>query len=707
MRLELDLPVSAILNRRRLTARNLHHDFIEMLHPDRVERGKNVRSVRELWEDEQRRRAARGESGPYDIIDKEPREWDERPHDAPIWKREPEFRAKVQAQLDEDLRRYRESVGPKGRPKPNFVTYVEEKERLIEGTQSFWMDRIRTSFEQVDAIYVERFIEDEQKNYPFGAWAVRGFGLNITEAQEAAWLHAGQPEDVHMGRLQASQAASKNIRLKRRPQDQVGCSDDDDDAMEADTDVDDFESDNHKARPGAAPPATQAEALALARRRADRAQLRAREASVEDGEWERLPDEARDDEDDAFWGMGAGTDRLLSDASDDAREETVTPGSRRASERPTSTSPTKSSKSVPLTPVKRLHDLTQRPEQSPTPKRPKTEGSLAAVEALARQSGSFGQQAASFLPHSTAKSPARPAPQFLQALQRGRPSPFPGAKTSDAALGTRSPSTRSKRNPFSSPAKGVAVRMARGPPADTSKIAVDNCEDKSLFSFHSPSSAEAPSAQVPPPGRQLHSSPSKALIDYSSPNMRSSAPPLEHFLQSSPSSDEGSREPTPLPPTRARTGITPSQAIADFADLPEGALDEDYRPTPTIPDEGPSQLPPHLRSSLGQATDLPLVGTSRELDEVVSQSPGTPSPPRPETAPSTASAASSSDSPPPVRFVETMQPMKRVQFASDTVPAPAPRISSSCASVEALPPPVLPKLSSAAEECMSFLHSRS
>ncbi|KWU46737.1 DNA/RNA polymerase, partial [Rhodotorula sp. JG-1b] len=190
MRLELDLPVSAIINRRRLTARNLHHDFIEMLHPEQVERGKNVRSVRELWEDEQRRRAARGESGPYDLVDKEPRKWDERPKDAPIWKREPEFRAKVKAQLDDDLRKYR-----------------ERKERVIERTQSFWMDRIRTAFEQVDAIYVERFIEDESKNYPFGAWAVRGFGLNST-------------------------------RLKRRPQDQVGGSDDDE-GMEADTDLDD------------------------------------------------------------------------------------------------------------------------------------------------------------------------------------------------------------------------------------------------------------------------------------------------------------------------------------------------------------------------------------------------------------------------------------------------------------------------------------
>ncbi|GAA5866905.1 hypothetical protein JCM3774_004599 [Rhodotorula dairenensis] len=698
MRLELDLPVSAILNRRRLTARNLHHDFIEMLHPERVEHGKNVRSVRELWEDEQRRRAARGESGPHDLVDKEPREWDERPPGAPIWKREPEFRAKVQAQLDDDLRKYRECVGPKGRPKPDFPTYVEEKERLIEGTPSFWMDRIRTSFEQVDAIYVERFVEDEHKNYPFGAWAVRGFGLNVTEAQEATWLHAGRPEDVHIGRLQAAQAASKNIRLKRRPQDQVGGSEDDDDGMEADPDVDDPEDADDGARRGGAPPATQAEALAQARRRTDRAQLRAREASVEEGEWDRMPEEARDDEDDAFWGMGAGTDRLWSDASageDDGRDETVSPGSRRASERPASISPTKSSKPVPLTPAKRIRDMGQRQEPSPTPKRPKTEDSLAAVEALARQSGSFGQQAASFLPFATTKTPAKPAPQFLQALQRGRPSPGGGARTSDPAPGARTPTTRSRRNPFSSPVKDVAVRMARGPSANAPMLAFDDREDKSLFTFHSPSSAEASSAQLPPPGRQLHSSSSKALIDYSSPNMRSSAPPLEHFLQSSPSSDEESREPSPLPPTRARSGVTPSQALAELADLPEGVLDEDYRPTPTIRDEGPSQLPLHLRSSLQRETVLPLVGKARESDEDASHSPAAVSPPRPQTMPSTPPPGSSPGSPPATKAVETIQATKRVQFAAD---ANSLRVSSSSVSVEAPQPPVLTKLSNTTEE---------
>ncbi|GAA5992097.1 hypothetical protein JCM10908_000742 [Rhodotorula pacifica] len=694
MRLELDLPVSAILNRRRLTARNLHHDFIEMLHPERVERGKNVRSVRELWEDEQRRRAARGESGPYDIVDKEPREWDDRPPGAPIWKREPEFRAKLKAQLDDDLRKYRECVGPKGKSKPDFATYADEKERLIEGTPAFWMDRIRTAFEQVDAIYVERFVEDESKNYPFGAWAVRGFGLNVTEAQEATWLHAGRPEDVNIGRLQASQAASKNVRLKRRPQDQVGGSDDD--GLEADMDDDDLE-DGYHAGAGSGPPATQAEALAQARRRTDRAQLRAREASVEEGEWERMPEEARDDEDDGFWGMGAGTDRLPSDASageDDQRDETVSPASRRASERPDSISPTKPSKIAPLTPAKRGTDLKQQFEPSPTPKRPKTEENpLAAVEVLARQNGSFGQQAASFLPYATAKSPAKPAPQFPLALQRGRASPAIALKAPDQAAGARSPSHRTKRNPFSSPAKGVAVRMARGPAVNADTLAMDDGEDKSLFTFRSPISRQNSSEQLPPAGRQLQSSSSKALIDYSSPNMRSSAPPLAHFLQSSDSSDDDNREASPLPPSRGRSGMTPSQALAELADLPDGALDEDYRPTPTVPDEGPSQLPPHLRTSPKHESPDDAMEMENNAPEA-STSPPASAPASAEPQENEVTAATSPIEPPvtaptPPGVTELERAPKRVQFVTNGADSLVSSATLSVASVDDLPVQVL------------------
>ncbi|BGP52794.1 DNA polymerase zeta [Rhodotorula sphaerocarpa] len=602
MRLELDLPVSAILNRRRLTPRNLHHDFVELLHPERVERGRNVRSVRELWEDEQRRRSARGESGPVDIVDDEPRAWDDRPEGAPIWKREPEFRAKVQARVDEDLAKYRERLGPKGRSKPDFSTYVEEKDRLFEGNQSFWLDRIRTAFEQVDAIYVERFIEDEAKNYPFGAWAVRGFGLTVTEAQEASWLHAGLAEDVDVGRLKASQAAGKSARLKRRPQDQVGGSDDD--AMEADPDLSDAEED--EPRGDGPPPPTQAEALARARRSKDRAQMRAREASVEEGEWEREPEEARDDEDDGFWGMGAGTDRPPSEASGedaDERDITLSPGSRRSSVRPASISPTKAAEVLPITPQKRPahHDAEAHPTSSFKKQKSSLEADEAVIETLARQHGPFGEQAASFLPFPASTSTERKLeskPQMLQALRRTR-TPRPDEHRGQARESVPSDSRRS-RNPFSSPTKGVAIRLPRQAPTVKSDPPAVPAEEPTLFTFRQSLPEISPSEQAPA-GRQLQSSPSKALIDYSAPSMRSSAPPIEHFLQSSPSDvDEpiGALSPSPSPPPvhRTRNGLTPSQVATELADLPEGLLDDDYRPTPTVKESGPSQLPTQLRT---------------------------------------------------------------------------------------------------------------
>lgn len=735
MRLELDLPVSAILNRRRLTPRNLHHDFIELLHPDRVERGKNVRSVRELWEDEQRRRSARGETGPFEIVDNEPREWDERPPGAPVWKREPEFRAKVKVQIDDDLAKYRDRVGPKGKPKPDFATYVDEKGRLIEGAQSFWLDRIRTSFEQVDAVYVERFREDEIKNYPFGAWAVRGFGLNVTEAQEATWLHAGHPDDVDVDRLHASQAAGKSVRLKRRPQDRVGGSDDEDEPMDADSDPDDVEQDGRNQRRGPGPPATQAEALAQARRRADVAQMRGREASVEEGEWEREPDEVRDEDDDGFWGMGAGTDRPVSPAlgedDEEDRDTTTSPASRRSSVHPASVSPTKPTGQPPAASAKRRANGDAAPPAYSPAKRIKLEDPLAAIEALARQNGSFGQQAASFLPRASIKSTTAsppgtpPGPELVHPLQRGGRQQSRGSTSVIGPQAKQSPRARPARNPFSSPAKAVSVRMARPAPVSDKQSPVSTTAH--LFDTNKPLSSEV-SFEQPPAGRQLHSSPSKALIDYSSPHMRSSAPPIEHFLQSSPSSDEGKDlvspppSPSPAPPLapvkRARVSMTASQIEAEFADLPEGALDDDYHPTPTVTEEGPSQLPLHMRTDaagpaapggahserMTRAVALPEV----ESDQALSPKSETRSPAAEARASSTPSLLPGDiDAMAPARSTDarpTSPMIRRVKFASSSREAiPEPRAANAASRADGSIENSSGEI--AGEEMLTFRHS--
>ncbi|BGP59076.1 hypothetical protein NBRC10512_007351 [Rhodotorula toruloides] len=572
--LELDLPISAILNRRRLTPRNLHHDFIELLYPERVERGKNVRSVRELWEDEQRRRAAKGESGPFDIVDNVPRAFDKRSPTDPIWRREPEFRRKVAARVEEDLRAFREKVGPKGRGAPEFETYVEDKEKLVEKSSSWWMERIRTTFEQVDAVYIERFLEDEEKNYPFGAWAVRGFGLNVTEAQEAAWLHAGRTE-VDMNRLQASQAAAKLAAraARRRRQDPRLADEDDDDGMEADSDPD---ADGSDVDDGRQPPATQAEALARSRRTMDRAEQRGREDSVQEGEWEKDPDEEDDEED--YWGINAGTDRLPVDGSLDGRSAySVSP----------SVSPTKRTLASPEQARSRAGSVAaastdDSDSASPTKKR-KVDEAAPALARLASNGGSFGRQAASFLPIGPrGLSPSKGA----TSAQPARSPPLTRSPSRDGSTPAVSPSKRTKHNPFASPNKGVVVRIAKSAsnapsPQNASPIAEEGPE--ALFTFRAAAAVG-------------DESPSKPIVASHVSETRSSAPPLEYFLQSS---AESAQDSSPTPPERMRSAGTPSQAVAELADLPDDAFDEEYQPTPTIKEEVPSQVPLELRSSPG------------------------------------------------------------------------------------------------------------
>lgn len=58
--LEIDVLPHHILNRRRMRPRNLHQDFIELLHKPLDPDEKLVPAVAELWEDERRRRMVKG-----------------------------------------------------------------------------------------------------------------------------------------------------------------------------------------------------------------------------------------------------------------------------------------------------------------------------------------------------------------------------------------------------------------------------------------------------------------------------------------------------------------------------------------------------------------------------------------------------------------------------------------------------------------------
>lgn len=347
--LELDLPSSAILNRGSNPPRKIHHDFIEKLLPETVERGKLVRSVKELWDDERRRRTARGESGPYDLQDTAPREFDTRDPKDPIWRSEGRLREKVEDRAHDDLKKYREQVGPRGKGAPEFGSYVEEQEKM-QGRKTHWIDRIKTTFEQVDAIYISRFEQDERETYEFGAWAVKGIGT-ATREEEKAWE---QEINVNMSRLLVTQSEEKRRKALERAEKAKNGSLEVDSDVERDPDEEDEEAEDEANAPEARyndrlptqpPPATQSEALRRDRARADRLELRGREGSVEEGEWDKEPS----DDDEAqmkYWGL-----RDADTASERAQSELFSPASARS----TASSPLKpaSFRSPSSSPIKR------------------------------------------------------------------------------------------------------------------------------------------------------------------------------------------------------------------------------------------------------------------------------------------------------------------------------------------------------------------
>ncbi|GAA5838346.1 hypothetical protein JCM9279_003213 [Rhodotorula babjevae] len=617
--LELDLPYTAILNRRVLTPRDLHHDFVELLHPDSVERGKLVRSLKEIWADEARRRAERGETGPADTADTAPREWDERDPAQANWRREPEFRDKVAAKLVDDLRRWREQVGPRGKAQPEFASFVDDTARHARGGNRHWLTKVRTTFEQVDAVSVERFDQDERDKYEFGAWAVLGIGIPVPvpEVDKA---------DVDLARLKASTAADSAARrtARRRPQDAGGGGDDgDDDEMDGD-DFDSGDEDEFGGGPGQggrgggggqAPPATQAEALARLRRSgaADRIERRGRMASTQEGEWDREPDERDDDDDDEdnFWGVDAGTDRPASRAPSEVSffggDEDEDAEDGRSSLRPGSLSPVKRSSPLkrPLgSPAKPgLVDLDDNHADEPSPKRAKADERDEHVRKMAEQGGEFGKQAASFIP-----TPPRPPQQTTPTHPRSSPPFARAARTPHRISPAVTPSRRASRNPFASPSKALSFRVAapsssgstlRPAPEDDSEVALFSSPPPDL-KLETDTAVELKAAQQVAPSV---SAPRQLAHHVSN---LSTALSLEEYLQSS---AESADVPSPSPPRRDRSNVTPSQALADLEDLPDDAVDE-YMPTPTLKEEVPSQLPPQPRP----ASPPPLLAFVDDMD---------------------------------------------------------------------------------------------
>ena len=194
--LEFDIHVSWIQNRHLIKERNLHSDFTEFLKHPISDDFKFVHSVRELWEDERRRRKMKGVEGPIEISENSAEELlagftagpkgentgagdissdlDARLYcigTQPPWQRFNENKARFQDLVEKDRLAYA-SLHPHD-PIPRFETFVRKEKK------GGWMEKIQTSFQSVEALFEETLEMDEQTNNPFGAWAVRGIGVSM------------------------------------------------------------------------------------------------------------------------------------------------------------------------------------------------------------------------------------------------------------------------------------------------------------------------------------------------------------------------------------------------------------------------------------------------------------------------------------------------------------------------------------------------
>ncbi|GAA5969258.1 hypothetical protein JCM11641_007531 [Rhodosporidiobolus odoratus] len=574
--LEIDLPISAILNRRRLQPNPIHHDFVELLKPDLVAQGRKVASVKELWLDEARRRAARGENGPYDIKDNALREYDARPPGTSNFIVEPGHREKLTKRVAEDLLAYRQQMrmGARGEKEPQFETYIEEWKQMM-GKKSGWLDRIKTAFDQIDAVFIERFEEDERTSYPYGAWAVKGVGLAISREQEEEWLgRGGSATGVDLAKLKASQAAGRAARSLARQRAELAGEDldDDDDSQEDDLD-------------GSAPRPTQAESLARSQRVLQRNERRGRLGHVEEGAWDQ--DVAEEREEDDYWGMDHGTDRAFSEApfggseydSDEASSVASRPNSVSPVKLASSASPAKRPASSPSSPLKPLPGVTGARESTASPikrfKSDHTKGTLPhASSTLAAET------------YPPTQTRATPSPTSSYTLSR--------RQTSSSVTPTRRP----RVNPFSSPDKAVSVRVAQPSPLKAAFPPDGESDASALFTFQQPLAKEEGAATD---GRQLQNTSLATALPRDAP------PPLEHFLQPSPDAEECET----ASPRRSPSPMTPSLALIELEDLPEGAFEDDYQPTPTIREDTSSQVPDELRSS----SDFRLAVQAQEAED--------------------------------------------------------------------------------------------
>lgn len=215
--LEFDIHVSWILNRHLVKERNIHADFTEFLQHPIPDDFKFVHSVRELWEDEKRRRQIKGLEGPFEVSENSAEELlgglsggtrsgqDDRMYGIgtqPPWMAHNQNVERFHQLVERDKAEY--AARHPAHPVPDFETFVKGEKK------GGWMEKIRTTFKSVEALFEETMEKDEAECNPFGAWGVRGIGVSVPANAQARQMSAGlddiNPQYLAMISTQAGRA---------------------------------------------------------------------------------------------------------------------------------------------------------------------------------------------------------------------------------------------------------------------------------------------------------------------------------------------------------------------------------------------------------------------------------------------------------------------------------------------------------------------
>ncbi|KAI7963511.1 hypothetical protein MJO29_003938 [Puccinia striiformis f. sp. tritici] len=190
--IELDCTVADIINRHWVKERQLHQDFVEFLEHPVSDNKKLVQSVKELWEDERRRRQKRGQTGPEEVRETGPAsQRDYSRGDQPQWFMEPTFRK----QIEEIIRQKQQNVTEQN--KPDQAERETAFEHFIKPESSL-SKFIPTTFQAVDAIHVKKWLKDEREENPYGVWAMKGIGTGFAvkiDSKETSTESAGKVDD--------------------------------------------------------------------------------------------------------------------------------------------------------------------------------------------------------------------------------------------------------------------------------------------------------------------------------------------------------------------------------------------------------------------------------------------------------------------------------------------------------------------------------